>query len=258
VGTADEATAAALAGAAPFAEHPFDATRRQRYDLTRNGAGYAVAEEGEALAVASTPQDACDAVVARALRRAVELASLKGWVRLRGALIDLNGSRVLLVGPSGSGKTVLALRLALGGAVFQGDDGVLLREGSALAVPCLPTVRPGADVLLAPFAGPLSPARRAGGLARLDPRAALEAPWRLRIARVDHVVVLKRVGAEAICAPAAAAHVLPDLAGALVPVTESRPAMLRELTAMLSGTRCHTLSVGDPRETERALRRAAW
>lgn len=258
MGTADDATAAALADAAPFAEHPFDATRRQRYDVTHNGAGCAVAEEGEALAVVTTPQEACDAIVARSLRRAVELASLKGWVRLRGALIDLNGSRVLLVGPSGAGKTVLALRLALGGAVFQGDDSVLLREGLALAVPCLPIVRPGADELLAEIAGLPPPARRAGGLARLDPRVALQVPWRLRIARVDHVVVLKHGGAEAICAPSAAAHVLPDLAGALAPVTESRPVMLRELTAMLSGTRCHTLSVGDPRETERALRRAAW
>jgi hypothetical protein len=77
------------------------------------------------------------------------------------------------------------------------------------------------------------------------------------MARVDHLVVLERSGRDAICAPSAPAHVLPDLAGALAPVTESRPAMLRALTAMLSGTRCHRLSVGDPRETERALRRAA-
>ena len=149
MGRADEATAAAVAGAVPLAEHPFDATRRQRYELTRTRGGYALAEEGDELAVATTPQEACDALVARSLRRAVELASLKGWVRLRGALVDLNGSRVLLIGPSGAGKTVLALRLALGGAAFQGDDSVLLHEGSTLAVPCLPMLRPGAEELLA-------------------------------------------------------------------------------------------------------------
>jgi hypothetical protein len=257
VGTADDATAAVLAEAAPFAKHPFDATRRQRYNVTRNRAGYAVAEEGDALALATTPQAACDAIVARSLRRAVELASLKGWVRVRGALLDLDGSRILLVGPSGAGKTVLALRLALDGAVFQGDDSVLLRDGATLAVPCLPILRPGAEELMPELAGALPPAWHAGGPARLDPRGALEAPWRLRIARVDHVVVLERTGRNAICAPSAPAHVLPDLAGALAPVTESRPAMLRALTAMLSGTRCHRLSVGDPGETERALRRAA-
>jgi hypothetical protein len=241
----------------PAAEHPFDATRRQRYDVTRNPAGYAVAEEGDEAAVAMTPQAVCDAILARCFRRAVELASLKGWVRVRAALLDLDGSRVLLVGPSGVGKTVLSLRLALGGAVFQGDDSVLLHQGSTFAVPCLPIIRPGAEELLPNFAGALAPGWLAGGPARVDPCTALEAPWRLRIARVDHVVVLERSGHGAICVASTPAHVLPDLAGALMPVTESRPVMLRALTAMLSGARCHRLSVGDPRETERALRRAA-
>jgi hypothetical protein len=257
VGSADDATAAALAGAVPLAEHPFDATRRQRYEVTRTRGGYSLAEEGEALQVATTVQEVCDAIVARSLRRAVELASLKGWVRLRGALVDLDGSRVLLVGSSGAGKTVLALRLALGGAVFQGDDSVLLREGLTLAVPCLPILRPGAEALLPEFAGSLQPASRAYGPVTLEARAAPEAPWRLRMARIDHVVVLERSGRHAICAPTVPARVLPHLAGALAPVTESRPAMVRALAAMLSGTRCHTLSVGEPGETERALRLAA-
>jgi len=257
VGIADDATEPPLSDAVPFVEHPFDATRRQRYDVTRNRTGYAVAEEGDEAAAGMTSQAVCDAVLARSLRRAVELASLKGWVRVRGALLDLDGSRILLVGPRGAGKTVLALRLALGGAVFQGDDSVLVHQGLTLAVPCLPILRPGAEELLPPLAGASAVAWPADGLARLDPRAALEAPWRLRIARVDHVVVLERSGQDAICVASTPAHVLPDLAGALAPVTESRPVLLRALTAMLSGARCHRLSVGDPRETERALRRAA-
>ena len=257
MGVADDATEAALSDAVPLAEHPFDATRRQRYDVTRNGAGYAIAEEGEEATVATTPKGVCDAVVARSLRRAIELASLKGWVRVRGALLDLRGSRILLVGPSGAGKTILALRLALGGAVFQGDDSVLLHQGSTFAVPCLPILQPGAEELLPEFARALAPGWLAGGPARVDPCRALETPWRLQIARVDHVVVLERSGQRAMCVASAPAHVLPDLAGALMPVTESRPVMLRALTAMLSGARCHRLSVGDPRETERALRRAA-
>jgi hypothetical protein len=257
VDTADDATAAALAAAVPHAEHSFDATLRQRYDVTPNRAGYAIAEERDALAIAPTPQDACDAIVERSLRRAVELASLKGWVRLRGALVDLDGSRILLIGGSGTGKTVLALRLALAGAAFQGDDSVLLWQGSTLAVPCLPILRPGGEELLPELAAAPAPGWRPGGLTRIDPRGALKAPWRLRIARVNHVVVLERSGRDAICAPSATASVLPDLAGELAPVTESRPVMVRALTEMLSGARCHRLSVGDPRETERALRRAA-
>lgn len=255
MGVADDATVAALRDAVAVVEHPMAPSRTQRYDVTAGRGGHVIAEEGDRLAIVSSPQDACGAIVARARRRSLELASLKGWVQLRGALLDLDGSRILLVGPGGAGKTVLALRLALAGALLQGDDSVLLRDGSTIAFPALPVIAPGAQTLLPELATALLPG--AGDTRRLDPARALGVQWRLRIARVDHVVVLEQGEREVSARPTAPAHVLAPLTAALAPVTESKPVLLRALTAMLAGARCHTLSVGDPLEMERAVRRVA-
>jgi len=227
--------------------------RGQRYDVTVDGSGYAIAEEGDPLAAAVTPEDVRDTIRTRAHRRAFELASLKGWVRLRGALVDVAGTRILVVGPPGAEWKPLALRLLLDGAAVQGDDSVLLRAGSAVAVP-RPFVLDGASVAMLPeLAGVLAGLPRVGGVALLDPARDLGVPWRLRVGALDHVVVLDDGPGPVACLAAGPADVLADLTRSLVPVTETKPALLRALTTALAPARCHRMHVGDVGAMGRAL-----
>jgi ABC-type glutathione transport system ATPase component len=133
--TGDRRVVERLAALLPDARHPVPALRRAHYRVTATSDGIAVAEEGDALAVAENPEDAADLVHVRAHRRAFELASLAGWVRVHAATVDLDGTRVLIVGPSGTGKTTLATKLLVEGADVQGDESVLVRRGESLAVP---------------------------------------------------------------------------------------------------------------------------
>ena len=117
------------------AEQELTPSRTQRYEVAAAEGGWALSEEGDGLGLETTAARAAEAIVARSRARALELAALKGWVRIHGALVDLGGKRILLAGPAGVGKTALVLRLALRGGEIQGDESVLLRGGAALAVP---------------------------------------------------------------------------------------------------------------------------
>jgi hypothetical protein len=246
----------ALRGAVATAAQEIAPSWAQHYAVGFDGDRYAVAEEGDAFAVAATAELAAEAIAARSRRRALELAALKGWVRLRGGLVDLAGKRILLVGPAGSGKTVLLLRLALRGGAPQGDESVLLREGLALALP--------APLLLEEPIGPalselaeLAPALpRTGGRAALDPARDLGIEWRLSVAPLDHIVVLDprpgRPGRPS-CLPSTPGEALTELAGALEAGAVAGPVVLRELTAAVSTAACHRLRAGEVKAMEDAL-----
>jgi hypothetical protein len=152
---------AALAPLLASAPQEIEPSRSQSYEATAVAAGWALAEEGDALAVVATSALAAETILARSRERALELAALKGWVRLHGALVDLAGNRILIVGPPQSGKTALVLGVALRGGAPQGDESVLVRGGVAVAVPAPFELRDGDG-------GPggrrgRAPARRAGG-----------------------------------------------------------------------------------------------
>jgi hypothetical protein len=230
--------------------------RRLRYAVMPDGAGYAITEEGDPLAVAANPEAVRDIIHPRSQRRAFELASLMGWVRVRGTLVDAGGARILLVGPSGVSRTTLALRLLLDGAAVQGDDSVLLRGGSALAVPRPFMVEARTRDALPELADALALLPRIGDAAVLDPTRDLGMTWRLRVLPLDHVVVLDDSPGPVTCLPASRAEVLGDLTGNLLPASETKPVMLRALTTSLAPATCHRMRVGDVREMQRALSEA--
>ncbi len=237
------------------AEQPIVATRRQHYRAARDDAGIAVTQEGDLLAVVTSPEAARDAIYERAHQRAFELADLRGWLMLRAALVDIDGRRLLLVGPSGVGKTTLTVRLGLRGASIQGDDSVLMRGGQLVAVPRPLTLQDDAREGLPELAAILPGLPRAAGLTLLDPARDLGVPWRLRVAPVDHVVVLEPGHGAPQWRPCPTLEILPILAARISGAAEPPGDLLRALVSTLGSARCHRLGVGEPGATEDALRR---
>jgi serine kinase of HPr protein (carbohydrate metabolism regulator) len=253
----DAAALAAIRDAVAVAEHPMAPSREQRYGVALDAGGYALTEEGDALGSVTTVQEASETIVARSRRRALELAALKGWVRLGAALVDLDGVRLLLAGPPGAGKTLLALRLGLRGGRVQGDESVLLRDGVCLAVPAPLRVPDGAPVAMEELAELLGALPRLGGVAALDPGRHLGGRFELRAAPIDHVVVLDTRPGRIACRASTQAETLTDLALWLVATGEPRPVLARALAVALVSARCHRLHVGDLEAMETAIVAAA-
>jgi HPr kinase/phosphorylase len=237
-------------------------TRAQRYEaaLAPPAGGWELLEEGDALGLAASAQLAAEAILARSRARAFELAALKGWVRLRGALVDLGGSRILLVGPPGSGKTALALAVALRGGAIQGDESLLVREGLAVAVPAplaLAEGEAGPALVAALVAAAATGGRVKGhsrdGRALLDPARDLGMDWRLTIAPLDHVVALDPRPGRVRARPATAAEMLSELAAGLSVATLTRPALMRGLAGALQGASCHRIPNGEAGAREDAI-----
>jgi hypothetical protein len=248
-----------LAAILPDAHHPVPALRSLRYTVDATPDGYDVAEEGDALARVATPEEAADVVHVRAHRRAFELASLAGWVRLHAATVDLDGVRVLVVGPSGAGKTTLATRLLLDGAEVQGDESVLVRRGESLAVPRALHLKPGTDRVLPELAPVLPSLPVVNDVTVLDP-ARLGRPVELRLAPVAHVVLLAErsdpPAGVVTCAPVDGGTVLEALLTDAFPLTETKARMVSVLAGAMVSARGHRLTSGPPGAMVETLRGA--
>jgi hypothetical protein len=253
-----------LASFLPDARHPVPALRELHYAAIQTSDGFTVIEEGDALATATSPEEAADVVHVRAHRRAFELASLSGWARVHAATVDLattagRRSRVLVVGPSGAGKTTLATRLLLDGADVQGDESVLVRRGESLAVPRALHLKPGAARVLPELAAVLPELPLIGDVSVLDP-ARVGRPVTLRIAPIEHVVVLAGsphgLADDATCTPLDGGAVLEALLTDAFPLTETKGRMVSVLAGAIVSAHGHRLTAGPPDAMVEALRGA--
>ncbi|MFN8027993.1 MAG: glycosyltransferase [Acidimicrobiia bacterium] len=262
VAAADDDVQAALEAMLPTAAHRFPPEWPMHYSVEGRPGAYRVVEEGDLVATVATAAEARDTVHLRCHRRAFEWASRQGWLRLHGALVDLDGVRVLCTGPSGAGKSTLALRLLLDGAAVQGDESVLLRPGAVVAVARPLHLKPGTDAVVPELASLRASLPEIEEVLVLDPGRVADGalgeqvvPWVISVAPLDHVVLLTP-GAPPECEPLGHTAALPELLAEVFPVTEHAGSVLARLTAALQGVRCHRLGPADPAAMERALRRA--
>ena len=258
VADGDGQVLAALAPLLASAGQQIEPSRSQRYEAAALAGGWALLEEGDALAVVATAQLAAEAILARSRERALELAALKGWVRLHGAVVDLAGSRILLVGPPGSGKTALALGVALRGGAFQGDESVLVRAGVTVAVPAPAALGEGDGGPAVAAAAAGAPARARDGRVLLDPARDLGVQWHLTIAPLDHVVVLDPRPGRVRCRPSTPAETLSELAAALAGPQVVGEALIGALASVLADASCHRLARGEADAMEDAVLALIW
>lgn len=252
--TDDAAIVAALRPLIASAEQPMAPSRRQRYAATANGARYSLTEEGDLLAELATPSGVRDTIYQRCHQRAFELAQLKGWRLLHGALVDVERRRLLLVGKPAH-RTAVALRLTLGGAAIQGADSLLVRDGLAFAIPRPLVLSPNINQLMPELMAILPRLPRVGGVALLDPARDLGLDWRLRVAAVDALALIEDGAGEVVCQRREPVELLAAIARAAAPAEHVPPELLAAITELLATARCHRLAGGDPRAMERAIRR---
>jgi hypothetical protein len=237
-------------------EQPMAPSRTQRYDVATVPGAISATQEGDALCAVASPTEMRDAIYARAHRRAFELARLKGWTLLRGALIDIGERRILLIGPRRE-QAIVGLRLALSGAQIQGTDSVWMRDGLLFAVPAPLTIEDDAAHEVPQIASQLAALPRAHGLVILDPARDLGLPWRLRIAPVDHVVLLESAEGAFAAESGPASAMLVDVARGNAHRGERDPKLLEALHQALAGAQGHRLRGADAFAIEDAIRAVA-
>jgi len=240
----DDAARAAVGRMVQHAGHPFAPEARAVLTVERGDAGYVVSDNGDELARVGSAEAVLDVVFTRAYRRALELASLKGWLRVHGAVVAPGGRRMAVVGPAGAGKSTLTVDMLRRGQAIEGDESFLVRDGSVLTVPRRLHVKPGTVALLpdaawlrdAPLLDPLA-------VRAVDPTDHGH-PWALGTEPVSAMVALRRTDGPSAIEPLSAGEAARELIEQAFPLTESRAAIVREAAAVAAAAPAFVLSAG--------------
>lgn len=238
------------------AEHEVPELWTMHYSVvTASDGSHEVSEEGDVLERVTSAEAVLDLVYRRVHQRAFELASLRGWVRLHAAVVDVSGGRTLLVAPSGTGKTTLSCRLLLDDVPVVADESVLIRGGIALPVARRFHLKPELeDVVpdLRPHTAHL-PELDGGSVRAFDPSVA-GFPWRVAEAPVAHVILLERGPGASAIGPASAVEVMPEIVAQSFPHQEPVGTLLAEVATVLSQARCWRLQMDTVAETAMLIR----
>jgi hypothetical protein len=209
-----------------------------RLAIHGDAGGYRALDQGDLLVTSTSPHEAAAAVAERVHRRAYELAALKGWLRIHGAVIGVAGARVGVVGRAGAGKTTLSVAAVVAGQGAEADESFVVRGGVAIAVPRRFQVEPGTVELVpearnwaeaSPLLGDGSPVRS------LDPRDAGH-DWTVRSAPLDALVILSDPHADPEVRTLPTNEGLPLLLRHALPTIEARSAIAREIAGLLRAT----------------------
>jgi hypothetical protein len=206
--------------------------------------GYRLLDAGDLYASVEAPEAVLDEVSMRVYRRAMELASLKGWLRVHGAVAGIGKRRVAVIGAAAAGKTTLSVGLLCEGANVEVDESFLARDGQVVGVPRRLHVKPGTLAVVsaaswledAPTLGPL-PVRV------VDPTEHGFA-WALPLGPVQDLIVLRRTDGPSHVEPIAPSTVVQEVLDQVFPVLESRRDIVRQASLLAASARCHVLHAG--------------
>lgn len=230
------------------ARHGFAPAASMSYTIDSSSSGHRITEDGDPLATVDDVDQVLDVVYRRVHQRAFELASLRGWVRLHAATVDLPSGRLLVTARSGTGKTTLSCALRLAGIDVPADESVLVRDGVAIPVARKFHVKSSMlDVL--PELGRVVdgvPRLEAAGIAAVDPRL-LGGDWSIERRPVAACVVLERASRTELTR-VASIEALPLLVEGSFRNQETLSAIFRTISSVARHASCHRLRLARPGE----------
>lgn len=203
---------------------------------------YRVHDNGDLLDTAPGMTEVVGILLERMQRRAFELATLKGWLRIHGAVLSVDGRRLAVVGPSGAGKTTLSVASLAAGHQVEADESFLFADDTAIAVPRRFHVEHGTFDLVpvarrwaaeAPILSSEPP------VVALDPSEIGHA-WHTRSGPLDAVVIIG-TGSQQDLRPLDTARALPLLMSQALPTIETRASVASHIAALLRTTPVHAI-----------------
>jgi hypothetical protein len=222
------------------------------FDVVGMRDGLTLSEDGVVRLVGLGARSAIEHLYGRVHAAAFDLLRSAGWLRLHGAVVDLDGGRVVIVGESGAGKSTLVTRLLFDGADVLGDEWALVRDGEVTSFARRIHLQAGSAAVIPELAerwGDLDGFVSRDGLdtRAIDP-TSLGRPWRLDPAPLVAVVALgPRVDGPSRLTSMGDLDAVRMLLSQTFADDSSphRGPLVRSVCEMVAGASCWTLEVGD-------------